>query len=130
MLNQLVAFVDGGGEWQDKPANIGLYIVDDHQNVRVEEGHIIGKASNNEAEYTAVLMAIYHAQKLGATDLHVYSDSKLIVNQINGDWKIHENHLRHYYDEVKREAESLNFTISWIPRAQNNKADKLARSAK
>ena len=126
---RVTAYVDGGGKWQDRPANIGIYITNDRGEVLVEEGHTIGDASNNEAEYTAVAMALYHAKQLGATELQVFSDSKLIVNQLNGEWKIHENHLRYYYDEVIEESQGLDFKISWIPRTENKIADKLARGA-
>ena len=127
---KLTAFVDGGGKWNDRHANIGLLILDaETKEVLVEEGHDIGDASNNEAEYTAVVMALYHANRLGAKAIQVYSDSKLVVNQLSGEWRVHENHLRCYYDEIMDEAQNLDFNISWIPRRENKQADALSRGA-
>ena len=125
---KLVAHVDGGGKWNDRPANIGIVISNEEGTTLVEEGHDIGDATNNEAEYSAVLMALYHAKRLGATSLDVFSDSKLVVNQLLGKWAVHADHIELYYDEVMREKDGLNFTITWIPRSENQNADKLARS--
>jgi ribonuclease HI len=127
---RLTAYVDGGGKYKDiRPANIGVYITDEQGDPVIEEGYVIGDATNNEAEYSAVLMAIYHAKELGATSLEVFSDSRLVVNQIHGSWKVNQDHIGLYYDEVMREKDGLDFSITWIPRSENQRADKLARSA-
>lgn len=126
---KLLAYVDGGGMYEDRHANIGVVLIDQATGeICVEYGYSIGRATNNEAEYSAVLSAIYVAQELGATELEVRSDSKLIVNQLNGEWRVHESHLKHYFEEVRQEADKLDkFGIQWIPRAENKYADSLSR---
>ena len=126
---RLIAYVDGGGEFEKRHAGIGVVIIEpDSGEVIWARGFDIGSATNNEAEYSAVIQCLYQAEMFGATELLVHSDSKLIVNQINGDWQIHENHLKDYYDEVKSEVAKLDkFEIKWVPRSQNQMADGLAR---
>ena len=128
---KLTAYVDGGGKWRDRPAYIGLYIydTDNPEMVLVEEGLQIGDATNNEAEYSAVGMAVYYAKEFGAKELQVYSDSKLVVNQLRGEWRINADHIGLYHDEIKQEIEGLDFKIDWIPRSENKRADKIGRTA-
>jgi len=91
-----------------------------------EDGHSIGLATNNEAEYSALCFALYQAKEMGCTHFVVKSDSRLVVNQISGEWRIHENHLKPYVDEIQSEIKDLEeFDLSWIPRRENKLADAL-----
>ncbi|KAI3758461.1 hypothetical protein L6452_06024 [Arctium lappa] len=85
------------------------------------------KATNNEAEYEALIAGIKIAHDLGATRLHVRSDSSLVVNQINGEFAAKDSRMIAYYKIVKEEAKKFNhFVIEQIPRDQNTQADALA----
>ena len=132
-MRKLLAWCDGGGvSTGDTDAYIGVLIVDKESGeVLCEHGQSIGLATVNEAEYSAVIFALYWALEHGAETLDVKSDSQLIVNQINGKWKVSKNgrHLRDYLDEVDQARENLlSFGISWIPREENKVADLLTWS--
>ena len=125
---RLLAFIDGGSDGQGE-AFIGVAVTDrDTGEILVEHSQALGPGTNNEAEYSALIFALYQAVEFGATALQVKSDSKLVVNQINGEWMIHENHIREYAEEALRVIELLpKFSIEWVPRAQNTHADRLSR---
>ncbi|KAI3771957.1 hypothetical protein L6452_03129 [Arctium lappa] len=85
------------------------------------------KATSNEAEYEALIAGIKIAHDLGATHLHVRSDSSLVVNQINGEFAAKDSRMIAYYKIVKEEAKKFSrFIIEQIPRDQNTQADALA----
>lgn len=86
--------------------------------------------TNNEAEY----QALYHAVnffKYSGYSLVIYSDSRLVVNQVNGSWKIKEEKFQDYVDIIRKliqEYYHSNVQLSWIPREQNKEANDLAQS--
>ncbi|KAI3696981.1 hypothetical protein L6452_29656 [Arctium lappa] len=85
------------------------------------------KATNNEAEYEALIAGIKITRELGATRLHIRSDSSLVVNQINGEFAAKDSRMIAYYKIVKEEAKKFgHFVIEQIPRDQNTQADALA----
>jgi ribonuclease HI len=127
---RLLAYVDGGGGGQGgaKDIFIGVVVSDrDTGEVLVEHSQALGPGTNNEAEWSAVIFAAYQAHALGAASLLVRSDSKLIVNQYLGIWAVHENRLGEYAEEAHRAAEGLDFDIEWVPRGENEHADRLTR---
>lgn len=125
----ITAYVDGGSDQNGTYA--GLLLIDSHtKELLYGDGVVLNVYTNNEAEYAAVLAAIYKALDLGAKRLLVYSDSKVIVNQINGEWLVHANNLKYFYDEIKDNIRNIHFEIHWIPRQQNVIADLLSRTAR
>lgn len=127
---RLLASVDGGNDANG--AYIGAVVVDlDTGEVVFERGLAIGPGTNNEAEYSALLLALYHAAAAGATELRVRSDSQLVVNQVNGKWAVREPHLREYAEEVRRCIRLLPvFSIEWVRREENEDADRLTREVR
>ena len=114
------------------PGNIGIGVV------LIENNSIIEKISqklpdigtNNVAEYTALLRGINKALELGWSNVIIEGDSMLVINQVNGKWKIHKDHLRILCSNVQKEL--LNFgsyKLNWIPREKNSIADELAVKA-
>jgi ribonuclease HI len=101
--------------------------------VLLEHAQAIGEATNNEAEYSALIFALYQAERWNAEELEVRCDSKLIVNQTNGVWMVHNNHLREYAAEVATTVGRMlhgctkSIKVKWVPRAENSDADKLTR---
>ncbi|RDX99673.1 Tf2-6, partial [Mucuna pruriens] len=92
--------------------------------------HFEFKASNNQAEYEALLAGMKLAQELGMRKLTVKSDSKLITGQVNGEYQAKDPQLEKYRDKAAFMAASFdNFTLLHIPREQNEKADLLAKLA-
>lgn len=133
MPTRLIAYTDGGGDSRpETEAYIGLIITDrDTGEVVCEHSEAIGQVTHNEAEYSAVLFAMYWAVEHGATDLLVKSDSQLIVKQINGQYRVTRQHLADYLHEVRQTAEDLlHFKIEWIPREENKVADRLTWEAR
>ena len=118
---------DGGARGNPGPAGIGVVIEDLDGNVVGEIARGIGVATNNVAEYTALIEGLKLALAKGVTEVAVKMDSKLVVNQVLGEWKIKNDALR----QLAAKAESLlrkfdRKSLSYVPRAENAAADKLA----
>lgn len=118
---------DGGARGNPGPAGIGVVLEDLDGNVIGEIARGIGVATNNVAEYTALIEGLKLAQEKGVTEVDVRMDSKLIVNQVLGEWKIKNDTLR----GLAAKAESLlrrfeRKSLSYVPRAENAAADRLA----
>jgi ribonuclease HI len=96
----------------------------------VEEADTIGTASNNVAEYTALVEGLSLAHELGVKALQVYSDSELMVKQMNGEYKVKNDDLRALYDEacnLRRQFDKV--TITHVRREQNKRADLIGNEA-
>jgi probable phosphoglycerate mutase len=85
----------------------------------------IGRTTHNVAEYTAVLTAVRFAVEAGAQRLHIRTDSALVVNQINGRFRVTKPHLAALLEEVRDAAEPLDLKIEWVSRDENAEADAL-----
>lgn len=85
--------------------------------------------SNNIAEYHALLNALERAKREGWTGCRIKSDSQLVVNQVNGDWRCNTPHLFELCSRAARLAAELKAQITWIPREQNERADHLSNVA-
>jgi ribonuclease HI len=86
--------------------------------------------TNNVGEYNGALLAVRLAAEIGATDLEIFSDSKLIVHQLREEWTCRNRELQKLRDQVWEEASRFrSVSIQWIPREQNVEADGLCRRA-
>jgi ribonuclease HI len=96
----------------------------------IEEADTIGTASNNVAEYTALVEGLTLAAELGVKKLHVYSDSELMVKQMNGEYKVKNEDLRELYEEAGRLRKQFEkVTITHVRREQNKRADAIGNEA-
>lgn len=96
----------------------------------VEEADTIGTASNNVAEYTALVEGLTLAAELGVKKLNIFSDSELMVKQMNGEYKVKNEDLRSLYEEacrLRKEFEKV--TITHVRREQNKRADAIGNDA-
>jgi ribonuclease H / adenosylcobalamin/alpha-ribazole phosphatase len=123
---------DGGSRGNPGPAGYGAVVLtaDGSRTVLAERAEGIGLASNNVAEYRGLIAGLEAAAELGAREVDVRADSKLVVEQMSGRWKIKHTDMR----QLAREADALvrgfsNVTFTWIPRAENSHADRLANEA-
>jgi ribonuclease HI len=92
-----------------------------------EIGEGIGDTTNNVAEYTAVIEGLKRARELGASRVHVRSDSQLLVNQLNGVYKVKTPHLQPLHRQVRTLAAGLDkIDFEHVPRERNKEADRLA----
>ena len=93
---------DGASHGNPGPAGIGYVIEDPHGNTVREHGEYIGVATNNVAEYQALICALSEAQNLGASRVRVISDSELMVKQLGGVYRVKNAGLLPLYEEVRR----------------------------
>lgn len=127
---KLVVNVDGGARGNPGPAAIGVVVRDDSGEVLEERGERIGKATNNVAEYRALLLGIERARELGASELELIGDSELIVRQVKGEYKVKDATLRELHAEAGRALRPLeSWSIRHVRRAENAEADRLVNAA-
>lgn len=120
-----VAF-DGASRGNPGPS-AAAYVLTDEDGVVKREGAAIGEATNNEAEYVALLRGLVEARELGYAVVEAVGDSELVVRQVDGDWRCRADNLQPLCDEVREVAESFDeFEIRHVPRAENQAADELA----
>jgi ribonuclease HI len=128
--NKLTIYTDGAARGNPGPAAIGAVIKDDKSNIVASISRCLGVTTNNQAEYRAIIAALEKAVSLGARQVALYSDSELVVKQINGQYKVKHAALRPLYMEVVRLTGALeSFKIAHIPREKNAAADALANKA-
>ncbi len=87
------------------------------------------RATNNVAEYAGVIAALRELLKLGAVKPVVKGDSKLVIKQLRGEWKVRSEGLKGLYAEALSLVRRLNATLEWVPREENSYADRLSREA-
>jgi len=123
---KLIIYTDGGSRGNPGPSAIGVILGDR------EYSEYIGEATNNVAEYTAVIFALKKAKqifgkdKVGDIEIEIRSDSELLVNQMNGEYKIKEETLKSFFIDIwnlKTEFKKISFTH--IGREKNKRADYL-----
>jgi ribonuclease HI len=126
---KLVANIDGASFGNPGASGLGVVIKDGQGKVLQEYSEHLGHGTNNRAEYLALLRSIELAEKLGADELEVKSDSELVVSQINGLYKIKHPDLKVLVKTVfeKIQTTGIKFSIVHIPREFNKVADKLAK---
>jgi ribonuclease HI len=121
-----VVNVDGGARGNPGPAAIGVVVRGEGGEILEERGERIGTATNNVAEYRALLLGIERARELGARELELIGDSELIVRLVKGEYKVKDATLRKLHAEV---GEALGQFGSWsirhVRREQNAEADRL-----
>jgi broad specificity phosphatase PhoE/ribonuclease HI len=126
----VVIEADGGSRGNPGPAAYGAVLKDaDTGEVIAEEGTTIGVASNNVAEYSGLIAGLRLAEEFAPdADIEVRMDSKLVVEQMSGRWKIKHPDMRPLAMEANRLA-PFGTTYTWVPREQNKHADRLANEA-
>jgi broad specificity phosphatase PhoE/ribonuclease HI len=128
---KVIIEADGGSRGNPGPAGYGTVVFSaDHGAVLAESKQSIGRATNNVAEYGGLIAGLEEAARLGATDVDVFMDSKLVVEQMSGRWKVKHPELAVLHQQAT--ALSTRFdriTYAWIPRSKNSHADRLANEA-
>jgi len=129
-IKRAVIFTDGTAEPNPGPAAIGATIKDEQGRLITAISQPIGRATNNQAEYRAIIAALEEAIKLGAKQVNMHSDSELVVRQINGRYRVKAASIKPLYQRVKQlQSQFKGFTITHIPRSENAEADGLANMA-
>jgi ribonuclease HI len=121
------AHIDGAARGNPGPAGAGVFIEAEDDRPAEELFESLGKTTNNVAEYRALLLALRRAKEMGADAVEILSDSLLLVQQVNGVFKVKAPHLIPIVSDAVRQAKSFRrFSIRHVPREQNKKADRLA----
>lgn len=130
---KLKIYTDGASRGNPGPASYGFVITNMKGDLLKEKGKVLGITTNNVAEYTGVLEALSFVKNNLAdevTQIELFADSKLVVEQLSGRYKIKAKHLKEIIEKIQILAIGLGGVIySHIPREQNSSADKLANEA-
>ena len=121
---------DGGARGNPGPAAIGAVVSTPDGEVLAEAAERIGEATNNVAEYRALLLGLERARALGATEVEVINDSELVARQLQGAYKVKHAGLRPLYDQAMEALEGFErWSVRSVPREQNAHADRLVNTA-
>ncbi|HWH43199.1 MAG TPA: ribonuclease HI family protein [Thermoleophilaceae bacterium] len=128
---RVVVHVDGGARGNPGPAAVGAVVAAaDGGGVLSERGEYIGKATNNVAEYRAVMLGLSLARELGATEVEVVNDSELVARQIGGQYRVKNPGLRPLYEETMAELRRFDrWAVRNVRREHNERADELVNEA-
>lgn len=122
--------VDGGARGNPGPAGIGAVLFDGDDAPVAELAEAIGEATNNVAEYRALIAGVAMALARGIVSLDVYSDSELVIKQLQGSYKVKNEGLKPLYREALAELGRLeNYRLFAVPREKNAHADALVNKA-
>lgn len=124
-------YTDWWSRWNPWVSWIWVYITDISWNEIEKRYKYLWVKTNNEAEYTAVLLWIKRCLELKATKIDLYADSDLVIKQLSWQWKIKKDELRVINQDIQNIIKNNNITITfnWIPREQNKEADRLSNVA-
>lgn len=129
-MKRVIVNVDGGSRGNPGPAGIAAVATDPSGEVLAERSETIGEATNNVAEYRALLLGIEVAKELSPDEVEYVGDSKLIVEQVKGNWKVKQDHLRPLHTKVKDALRDLpKWSIRHVKRDENERADELLNEA-
>lgn len=127
--SKLIIFTDGGSRNNPGPAGIGFVIKDENGQNLEAKGEYIGVATNNVAEYTALIKALHAAKKYDHESIECFLDSELVVKQIKGEYRVKDENLKKLLDEVRELIFFKNISFTHVLRSKNKEADALYNKA-
>jgi ribonuclease HI len=131
-LPRVLLFCDGGARGNPGPAAIGIVLCDSFENILMEHRETIGRATNNEAEYKALIRGLDLAARYTRQEVVCHLDSELVVSQLNGTYRIREPRLEKLASAVSRKASKFReVTFNQVPRGHRKlrRADELVNLA-
>lgn len=129
-MSKVTVNVDGGARGNPGPAAIGVLLRDNEGEVLEKVGERIGEATNNVAEYRALLRGIELAEEHGASELELIGDSELVIRQVEGRYKVKNAGMKELYEEAVRALRKFDsWSIRHVRRAENADADRLVNEA-
>ena len=130
MPDRVVVHVDGGARGNPGPSGIGVVVSDPDGRELDRASAYIGFATNNEAEYRALLLGIERARALGAKIVELVNDSQLVARQLTGEYKLKSESLKPLNEQARDALQGFErWSIRSVPRAQNALADTLVNEA-
>jgi ribonuclease HI/pterin-4a-carbinolamine dehydratase len=128
--DEVKIFADGGSRGNPGPSASGFVVMDEEENILVDKGVYLGVTTNNQAEYTALKLALEEAHTLGAKEVQVYMDSLLVVNQMKGIFKVRNRDLWPIHEAIKQLAAGFKkISFNHVPREFNKLADAAVNRA-
>lgn len=136
-MAKLKVFTDGASRGNPGDSGIGIVVTDEHDNIITKWNEYIGKATNNQAEYKAIIKSLEILTPLLTEDIspikmiEFYADSELMVKQLRNEYKIKNSDLKLLHAEFIKKIRNLGlkYTLNHIERELNKSADKLANQA-
>ena len=127
---RILIYTDGAARGNPGPAGAGAILRDSDGTVLAEIAEPLGHATNNVAEWTAVLLAVEEARRLGATHVDLRMDSQLVARQISGMYRVKHPDLKPIHAAVMDLLRTLDgYTVGHVPRELNKDADRLSNVA-
>lgn len=127
---KVVVHVDGGARGNPGPAAIGVVVSGEDGTVLERRAETIGEATNNVAEYRALLAGLEAARALGAEEVEVVNDSELVAKQVNGEYRVRHPAMRPLHAAALEALGGFaRWTLRSVPRARNAEADALVNAA-
>ena len=130
MNKEIIIFSDGGARGNPGPAGIGAVLYNNKKQIIAKISKYIGEATNNQAEYQALIAALKKAKELAGQEIDVFLDSELVVKQLNHEYKVKNKELAPLFLEAHNL--SLGFskiTFTHVYRENNKEADRLSNEA-
>lgn len=129
-MQKITVYADGGARGNPGPAAIGVVVIDGQGNIIERVSRYIGRSTNNQAEYAALIAGLEAAIKLRAEETYIYLDSELLVKQLQGRYAVKSPHLMPLFQRARSLLDRLpRATISHVPREANKLADALVNQA-
>lgn len=134
-MAKISIFTDGGARGNPGPAALGVYIEDENKNELARIGKRLGEATNNVAEYSAIVegfsWALENKQRQNIESVNFYMDSQLAYCQLSGLYKVKNAKIRELFFEIRQKEAELKLPVSYnhIPREKNKKADLMVNLA-
>jgi phosphoribosylglycinamide formyltransferase-1 len=129
-LEQITAYTDGGSRGNPGPAAAGFILAEPNGTPIQSRALFLGETTNNVAEYTAIIKALEAARQIGAKKLTIFSDSELIVKQVNGEYKVKSEQIRPLFRQtVDLISEFEECKVKHVTRDKNQQADELVNQA-
>ncbi len=123
-------FCDGASRGNPGLAGAGVVLVAPDGEIRQQHKEFLGETTNNVAEYRGLLLGLKLARSLGINRIKVFSDSQLLVRQINGSYRVKQPHLLALWQEAQQELQRFgSHEVCHVPREMNQQADRLANQA-
>src|SRR5919108_1728498 len=129
-MEKVVVHVDGGARGNPGPAAVAAVATTPEGEELAERSAYVGEATNNVAEYRALLLGLGLARELGATEVEVVNDSELVARQIGGEYKVKHAALKPLFRETMRALRQFErWSVDAVRREQNVRADELVNEA-
>ncbi|HUD09907.1 MAG TPA: ribonuclease HI family protein [Patescibacteria group bacterium] len=134
-MSKITVFTDGGARGNPGPAALGVFIQDEHGKELARIGKTIGEATNNVAEYSAIIEGLNwlleNKQRLDIESANFFMDSQLACSQLNGVYKVKNARIREFVFAIRQKEMELGIQIAYahVHREQNTKADFMVNQA-